>query len=39
MTSHIYEESMADEIYRHIPGAEKFMRDVIRRLDEKEGIS
>ena len=39
MTSHIYEESMADEIYSHISGAEKFMRDVIRRLDEKEGIS
>jgi nucleotidyltransferase substrate binding protein (TIGR01987 family) len=39
MTSHLYEESMAEEIFSRIPGAEKFMREVIGRLAEKEGLS
>lgn len=39
MTSHIYEESMAEEIFRHVPEAEKFMREVIRRLKEQEGLA
>lgn len=39
MTSHLYEESMAEEIYSRIPGSEKFMREVIARLADKEGLS
>lgn len=39
MTSHLYEESMAEEIYSRIPAAEKFMREVISRLAEKESLS
>lgn len=39
MTSHIYEESMAEEIFRHVPEAEKLMREVIHRLREWEGIA
>lgn len=38
MTSHLYEESMAEEVFSRIPAAEKFMRGVIA-LSEKEGLA
>lgn len=39
MTSHLYEENMAEEIFRHVPEAERFMREVIARLKEREGLA
>lgn len=39
MTSHIYEESMAEDIFRHVPDTEKIMREVIWRLKEREGLT
>lgn len=39
MTAHLYEESMAEEVLSRIPAAEKFMRGVIARLSEKEGLA